>query len=303
MLQPAFVHFPHPGSEHNPGRVARQAWNTNPKHRRKFLRNPGRYVASDGSPTNALLAFWAEWEAPSYVIQRWPAKDDLPRYLQEPRWERPKIQGSFRQNTDPWVFGDCFRYSNCHQLNQSGLQNLAPGSVILFGSTLGLASDTGPRFVLDTLFVVGEQRERFTPTNPPKTDEVFRVSTIEPLATGGDPGACGASGICGDANAWFTLYSGATYEAPINGMYSFVPCRRVDRENFRFARPALSLPAEIVNPWSWQSPKGAGRPLPVDEIRGLWAIVRDQVLAASCLPGVHFSTPPQDHTGSHPAFV
>jgi len=57
----------------------------------------------------------------------------------------------------------------------------------LFGSTLGLASDTGPRFVLDTLFVVAEQRQRFTPTDPPKTDEVFRVCTVEPLAIGGCP--------------------------------------------------------------------------------------------------------------------
>jgi hypothetical protein len=58
-----------------------------------------------------------------------------------------------------------------------------------------------------------------------------------------------AGGICGDANAWFTLYSGATYEAPINGMYSFVPCRRVERDKFRFARPALSKKAAIRT-WS-----------------------------------------------------
>ena len=106
--------------------MSRQPWSTNPKNRRKFLRSPGRYVAPDGSPAEAPLAFWAEWEAPSYVVQRWPEEDALPRFLQEPRWERPTIKG-FRQNTDPWVFGDCFRYSNCHQLNQNGLRNLASG--------------------------------------------------------------------------------------------------------------------------------------------------------------------------------
>src|SRR5215208_6675285 len=62
MLQPVFVHFPHPGSEHNPGRAERQTWNTNPKHRRKFLRGPGRYVGPEGALADALLAFWAEWE-------------------------------------------------------------------------------------------------------------------------------------------------------------------------------------------------------------------------------------------------
>jgi hypothetical protein len=234
------------------------------------------------------------------VIQRWPEEDALPRFLQEPRWEHLTIKG-FRQNTDPWVFGDCFRYSNCHQLNQGGLRNLASGSVILFGSTLGLTSNAGPRFVLDTLFVVAEQGQRFIPTDPPDTEEAFRVSTIESLATGGDANACGASNACGDANAWFTLYSGATYQTPINGTYSFVPCKRADREGFRFARPPLSLPAGVVNPRSWQSPKGAGRPLPRDEIRDLWTIVRDQVIAAGCLEGVHFSTPPEDHRASDSA--
>jgi hypothetical protein len=278
-----------------------QPWNTNSKHRRKFLRRPGQYVAPGGSLAEAPLAFWAEWEAPSYIIQRWSEEGALPRFLQEPRWERPTIKG-FRQNTDPWVFGDCFRYSNCHQLNQSGLRNLAAGSVILFGSTLGLASPAGPRFVLDTLFVVSEQRQKFTPTDPPNTDEAFRVSTIEALARGDDANACGASDACGDANAWFTLYSGATYEAPINGMYSFVPCRRADREDFRFARPTLSLPPGVVNPRSWQSPKGAGRPLPPHDIRDLWTIVRDQVIAVGCLEGVHFSTPPEDDRASDLAF-
>lgn len=70
MLQAAFVHFPHPGKEHNPGRMTRQPWNTAPGHRRKFVRSAGRYVAADGSKNEALLVFWAEWEAPSYVIQR-----------------------------------------------------------------------------------------------------------------------------------------------------------------------------------------------------------------------------------------
>jgi hypothetical protein len=121
------------------------------------------------------------------------------------------------------------------------------------------------------------------------------------LATGDDANACGASDACGDPNAWFMLYSGATYEAPINGMYSFVPCRRADREDFRFARPTLSLPPGVVNPRSWQSPKGAGRPLPPHEIRDLWTIVRDQVIAVGCLEGVHFSTPPEDHRASDPA--
>jgi hypothetical protein len=268
---PALVHFPHPGAEHNPGRKSRQPWNTGTKHRRKFLRSPGQYVARDGLLVEASLAFWGEWEAPSCVLDRWSEK-----------------------NTDPWVFGDCFRYSNCKQVTQKSLQTLPGGSVILFGSTLGRKSEIGPRFVLDTVFVVGEHRQRFTPSNPPNTDEAFRVCTIESLATGGDANTCGTSSACGDANALFTLYSGATYEAPINGMYSFVPCRGADRDDFRFARPTLLLPLEFVNPSSWRSPKGAGTPLSPHKIRELWTTVRKQVVDAECLIGVHFPTPRED---------
>jgi hypothetical protein len=155
---------------------------------------------------------------------------------------------------------------------------------------LGLASESDPRFVLDTVFVVGEERHRFTPSNPPNTDEAFRVCTIESLATGGNVNPSAGKDACGDARAWFTLFSGATYEASINEMYSFVPCRRSDRD-IRFARPTVSLPMEFVNPYSWQAPKGAGTPLPPHKIRELWTTVREQVVAAECLSGVHFPTP------------
>jgi hypothetical protein len=148
---PVFVHFPHPGDEHNPGNVRRQPWNTG-NHRRKFLRSDGRYVAEDGSLYDASLVFWGEWEAPSYIVDCWLPEGRLPRFLHEPVWERPTTSGH-RQNTDPWVFGDCFRYSNCKQLDQqlnpSALQRLTRGSIVLFGSTVDLKSR--PRFVIDTL--------------------------------------------------------------------------------------------------------------------------------------------------------
>src|SRR5580693_6118260 len=85
---PVFVHFPHPGDEHNPGNVRRQPWNTG-NHRRKFLRSDGRYVAEDGSLYDASLVFWGEWEAPSYIVDCWLPEGRLPRFLHEPVWERP----------------------------------------------------------------------------------------------------------------------------------------------------------------------------------------------------------------------
>ena len=144
------VQFPHPGAEHVLGDGSRMTWNTG-RHGRKFLRSPGRSVDPDGRTSEADLAFWGEWEAPSRVVSRWPRAGQLPQELHVPVWERPATP-SFRQNTDPWVFGKAFRYSNCRQLtyrqNPSALQALTPGSVIFFGSRLH------GEFVLDTVFVV-----------------------------------------------------------------------------------------------------------------------------------------------------
>jgi hypothetical protein len=165
--RPVFVHFPHPGREHKPGRQSFQLWNTTAKHCRKFMRSPGRYVAAGGLLVEASLAFWGEWEAPSFVLKRWSEKGELPRSLQEPVWEHPKFSGP-RQNTDPWVFGDCFRYSDCKQAAQKSLQTLPSGSVILFGSTLGLKSETGPRFVLDTVNCCGRTAPPVYPFQPPE---------------------------------------------------------------------------------------------------------------------------------------
>jgi hypothetical protein len=178
-------------------------------------------VADDESVSQSDLVFWGEWEAPSYVIKRWEQKDPLPRFLHRPVWERPATKGP-RQNTDPWVFGDSFRFSNCRQLtpqrNPSALQKLTPGSMVLFGSTIG------GEFIIDTVFVVKDFCP-FSPGKPPETDEAFRVCTVESLITTGNAAA--------DP---FTLYRGATYEAPVNGMYSFVPCRRANADKARLSR-------------------------------------------------------------------
>ncbi len=287
------VQFPHPGPEHNPGSDY-QPWNTG-DHRRKFLCNPGRYVSGDGSLGAGPLVFWGEWEPPSNVLQRWGRKDFLPRFLHEPVWEHPAAGGMPRQNTDPWVFGDCFRYSNCGQLRSGrALQKLTQGSIVLFGSAIRL------NFVIDTVFVVKDSC-RFSPNKPPDTDEAFRVCVVESLLTTGSaakgcpPGksifAVGGAACAGaQADDPLTLYKGATYEAPFKGMYSFVPCRRADVDNARFPRPAISLPG-YVNPKSKQAAKGASSPRSAAEVREQWEKVRKQVLDADCLLGVSFSTP------------
>ena len=269
------VQFPHPGPEHNPGHIPRlpwrMAWNTD-GHGRKFMRSPGRYVDKSDVLSAAELTFWGEWEPPSDIVEAWSASGSLPRLLHVPVWER--IAPPDRQNTDPWVFGDHFRYSNCKQQAQYALQRLTPGSVILFGSTKSGA------FILDTVFVVKDSRP-YTPSNPSATDDAFRFCTIESL--------CEPSSSCaGDS---FTLYQGARFDEPINGMYSFVPSRRADSDKKRrFARPSISLPG-YVNPSAVMAPSGASRPRSRNEAHDQWVKVRDQVRRTDCLLGVWFQTP------------
>ena len=274
---PVFVvQFPHPGGEHVLGSGGRMPWNTG-RHGRKFLRSAGRSVDAQGRAGNAALVFWGEWEAPSRIVRRWPWEGQLPRELHVPVWERPATL-SYRQNTDPWVFGETFRYSNCKQLtyrqNPSALQALTPGSVILFGSRLY------GEFVLDTVFVV-KQAEPYVPHDPPDTDEAFRVCTIDSVITDGR----------GDYP--FTLYHGATFDEPVAGMFSFVPCRDAARTDARFARPVVSLPGHI-NPASAQSPSGATRPQTVEQAFERWRSVCEQVFQAGCELGVSFDTPRLD---------
>jgi hypothetical protein len=272
-----FVQFPHPGTEHNPGKLKRQPWNRG-EHRRKFLLSDGRYVAANRPLCEASLVFWGEWEAPSYIKKEWSREGSLPQFLHLPVWERP-ADSHPRQNTDPWVFGSSFLYSNCKQQNRSSswLRQLPPASVILFGST------PGGSFVIDTVFVVASSCSFVPAEEPPECDDAFVTCTIEALRTDEEA-----------ARTCFTLYRGATYEAPINGTYSFVPCRVGDKEA-RFQRPSISLPACYVNTKSRQAPKGATR-RPLAEVHDLWENVREQVLAAGCLLGVHFSTPRFDHS-------
>jgi hypothetical protein len=173
-------------------------------------------------------------------------------------------------------------YSNCRQPNRPALLTLTPGSVLLFGS------NRGGDFVIDTVFVVRDSHP-FSPVEPPETDAAFRVCTVEAIRTS-------------DAYASnrFTLYRGATYDAPVEEMYSFVPCRRADEGNARFPRPVISLPSCYLNPLA-QGPKGAGKARALSDVHAQWESVRTQVVAAGCLIGVHFSTPDFDNGSAAPA--
>ena len=87
------------------------------------------------------------------------------------------------------------------------------------------------------------------------------------------------------------LYRSATYDDPVEGMYSFVPARRADSDEPRFVRPALHLP-DRIDPASSRGPRGKV-PLAMHVLHEAWAEVRLQVFAADLVAATYLATPPQ----------
>jgi hypothetical protein len=232
------------------------------------------------------VTLWGEWEPPSRVTKRWRPEPDLPTYLHEPLLsplpDRPKLQ-----NTDPMVFGRAFRYSNCKQWHEKhgkprGLQDLEPGSVILFGSK----REGFVEFVLDAVLVVGSPGRPYAPRNPDAlADESFlRQTIVEPLRTFGDR-----------ARGWaFTLLSGATPDDPVEEMYSFVPCKPIgDDGPQQFNRPVIDLP-RFINPRNWRAQAGytTRDRVPISDARDAWTEVVRQVRGQGCSLGFDLAEPP-----------
>jgi hypothetical protein len=105
---------------------------------------------------------------------------------------------------------------------------------------------------------------------------------------------CGSGSIatrCAvEADAELTLFRGATYEDPADGMFSFVPAKLASEEDPRFARPPIRI-AGLVNPASWRGPSGATRPLDTATIRNAWQSLKEQVITAGLVLGVSLDTP------------
>jgi hypothetical protein len=272
-------------------------WNVG-DHKRKFLMTSGRYVDAGGDVAEAELVYWAEWEPPSEVVGTWPPSGDLPCWLHRPYWVRPTTSTA-RQNTDPWVFGRRMLYSNCGQLasgNPNWLQRLPRGSVVCFGSK------RHGEFCLDTVFVVASSAPWDPADDVPEVDDAFAVCTVESVraslaASDGGVG-CSPRPSCRPGRR-FMLYRGATYDDPVEGMYSFIPARRADSNEPRYARPALQLP-DRINPASSRGPRGSTMPLAIDDLHQAWNEVRLQVLAANLVTATYLATPPEGDPAAVP---
>jgi hypothetical protein len=273
------VQFIHPGGEHEPDEGNEKHWNTG-DHKRKFLRSRGLYVSGNGDdhPTTDDLLFWGEWEPDSTVIRRIENPVERgPRYIYQPYYVA--VPTTWAQNTDPFVFGDCFLYSNCKQTTTRGLTQLAMlgrGSVILFGSCIGRSE-----FVVDTVFVV-DRWMKFYPPNyraelAGKVPKPFEDVTL--------------SRIADHADTPFTLYFGAPYGQRVGEMFSFFPCLPRIQGEGGFARPVIELPGQITNNLT-QGKKMTVQP-GLATMRSLWNNVMQQVKGQGLMLGISAELPEQ----------
>jgi hypothetical protein len=286
-----FVQFLHPGAEPGLRTAGEMPWNTGARHKRKFLRAPGAYrLAAEGKTVRSReVDFWGEWEPQSTVEPVVKPQPGGPRWVHRPFYDPPSAR-QWVQNTDPFVFGPQFLYTGCQQHRQARptqLAKLRPGSLLLFGSA------RGRRFRLDTVFVVGEKaidharRNRVRRIGDAVPDAYWDI-TLNPWYAGHVP-----------VGQIHRLYFGATPEQPVNGMFSFFPCRPLDADPDGFARPEIRLPG-YVTPTQTQSFRRtllAGGA----EAEGLWRKVVAQVLKQDLVLGVRADMPKRKNAKTAPA--
>lgn len=285
-----FVQFPHPGAEHGPN-TGRQWHRSKISHKRKFMQLGGKWIEKDGSERTGDLWAWGEWEPESDLVRKLnPLRDDdqYPRYLWEPYYVPKKCYRGWH-NTDPFIFGRHFFYSNCGQPADSkrSLKHLDRGSVIAFGS--GKAIKGKRRWTLDTVLVVRDSF-RYDPLDPRgalegKVSETFLSVTGGPLSADSrlarrpEPGG-------------LRLYRGATPSNRVNRMFSFFPAIPAGTHS-GFPRPVIDLPGEYFTPSNWQAPKGAKCNRNPEELRCLWLSLVKQVRNAGLKLGTNAKLPPR----------
>jgi hypothetical protein len=209
-------------------------WNKDQNHYRKFIVNEGEYVNSlvDVSSIKSELYFWGEWEGNSQ-FESINNKDTrkFPNGVHKPFHSDINIG---TQNTDPYIYGDFFKYATCKQTG--ALYDLEPGSVILFGSTypsLGL-------FYLDTVFVVKSHETAISvfKNGAKNYTKTYIKETLEQLGNeyiGVTPSKL---------TKYKKLYHGQSWYENTR-LFSFVPCK-ISKEEAGFERLALSLNDPIL---------------------------------------------------------
>ena len=192
-------------------------------HYRKFIRSNGEYIKDlESKPKKNSLLFWGEWEGNSFFHPINNGNAD-PNGIHEP-FHSLAIRGF--QNTDPYVFGDFFKYAICSQ--KGVMCSLTNGSLILFGTT------TNAGFLLDTVFVVKdyETASAVFKSKASNYTNVYREETIEQLKN---------TYLVNNPLTNNKIYHAQTW-LDDKEYFSFVPCKidNIDNNNNGFPKAVLT---------------------------------------------------------------
>jgi len=284
-----FIQFMHPGKEHRPDAGRTKYWNTG-QHKRKFVKNAGRYLSDQSARTDDDICFWCEWEPQSEVLKDFDNMEKgYPRFLYSPYWTPPISHGYINgmskkayQNTDPFIFETPFKYALCQQ--QGKMKYLGRGSVILFGSQVERR-----HFSLDTVFVVDRW---FEYSNRTYAQDLKDVATEEYLSITMRPAWEKEKDLQRES---FRLYFGASYENPVEGMFSFFPCLPFEGEPRGFRRPIINIADSVSGKPVIDGAQNTGKRYTelskLETIKLLWDRVVKQVTEQSLYLGIATDLP------------
>ncbi|PBC73264.1 hypothetical protein [Fibrobacter intestinalis] len=286
------IQFPHPHEEEYSKNITNgiKRWNDG-RHKRNFILSADEAITAKGAKPQRFesISFWGEWEPEAEVVKTFDKNSPAKRLIKPLFPQKMPVPRGTKccANTDPFVFGEHFKYSNCRQCNKNGvvktMQTLSAGSLILFGSVVYEGRLPKKEFLLDTVFVTKDKGHQFV-ANPYRSalqsvlnlngaDADFEAATLKPLAL-----SSGAS--------TFTLYQGQTYQEN-QEFFSFVPCKE-NGEAFEKVKltpdivPGLTACAQNYSILGKSEKDGSNS-------REIWSAIVDYVLSLGLSLGVRFN--------------
>jgi len=292
---PTIIQFFHPGGEHGHdkgNKNKKKSWNEGP-HKRKFMSVTGDYLEKDGSLiTNQNIMLWGEWEPDSRVKEFCEHDDNgkLPRYLHSPyiRNVLPEPNTNSKscnnkeglQNTDPFIFGDNFKYAICRQGRKyEGYQlcDLEAGTIIIFGSLYKDKHYNDYRsMMVDTVFVVSQDfidKHKLLTMNFKNLSENDKMYFIVSFRM-----AFPNNTSFPDCNR---IYTGVKYKEKdsYNGLFSFVPAMKLKEETPQKGFSRIEI--ELFKTANHAEIPFMVRDMSIEESKKYWTDLKDKCLSST----------------------
>lgn len=223
-----FVNHPDKEPRYGRSRVGSQMiipWNTTVTHRRKMIERSGVYlnIGALNNPLKSDILFWGEYEVGSNctIINTLQSPKAVHNFL--PPVSSVAVIPPSGHNTDPYVFGDIFKYTCC----RIGSINLKKGDVVVFGTYRNNNTGIATLFAIDTFFVVEDEKK----INCISSNSQFYLAAIVPNTK--------------KRNTYFE----ARMWSPNAPYFSFVPCMPCN--NSTAPKIALGFKKPIIDLGHW----------------------------------------------------